>query len=302
MVDILIRAGSFVAIIILGFLLKKLGVFKESDFSVLANVTLKITLPAAIITNFANKELDVSMLILIAVAIACGFVYIGLGFLLNLRRSKSERAFEILNLPGYNIGCFALPFVQTFLGPAGVMAACLFDVGNGLICLGGAYSIAAMVKDGSKFSIKRMARTLGKSVPFLCFVTMPILCLLHVPIPTPITTLTATISSANAFCAMLMIGVGFKLTANKTQIGKIVRVLAIRFGMAAVLAVLAYQFLPFAPEVRKAVVLLVFSPFGSAIPPFTAELGEDVGLSSAINSISIICSIVLMVSILLVLP
>lgn len=302
MADILIRAACFVAIIVLGFLLKKLGIFKDSDFSVLANVTLKITLPAAIITNFANKELDVSMLILIALAIACGFVYIGLGFLMNLRRSKAQRAFEILNLPGYNIGCFALPFVQTFLGPAGVMAACLFDVGNGLICLGGAFSIASMVKDGGKFSIKRMARTLGKSVPFLCFVTMPILCLLHVPIPSPVTTLTGTISNANAFCAMLMIGVGFKLTADKSQIGKILRVLIIRFGAAAILAVLAYQFLPFVAEVRKAIVLLMFSPFGSAIPAFTEELGEDVGLSSAINSISIICSVVLMVSILVALP
>ena len=302
MLDILIRAACFVAIIVLGFVLKKLGVFKDSDFSVLANVTLKITLPAAIITNFANKELDVSMLLLIVLAIACGFVYVGLGFLLNLRSSKSQRAFEILNLPGYNIGCFALPFVQTFLGPAGVMASCLFDVGNGLICLGGSFSIASMVKDGTKFSLKRMVRTLSRSVPFLCFVIMPVLCLLHVPIPSPITTLTGTISNANAFCAMLMIGVGFKLSADKTQIGKIVKILLIRFGVAAVLAVLAYQFLPFSEEVRKAVVLLMFSPIGSAIPPFTAELKEDVGLSSAINSISIICSVVLMVSILLVLP
>lgn len=302
MLDILVRAACFVAIIVLGFVLKKLGVFKDSDFSVLANVTLKITLPAAVITNFANKELDVGMLLLIVLAIVCGFVYVGLGFLLNVRSSKSARAFEILNLPGYNIGCFALPFVQTFLGPAGVMAACLFDVGNGLICLGGSFSIASMVKDGTKFSLKRMVRTLSKSVPFLCFVIMPILCLLHVPIPSPITTLTGTISNANAFCAMLMIGVGFKLSADKTQIGKILRILLIRFGVAAVLAVLAYQFLPFSEEVRKAVVLLMFSPIGSAIPPFTAELKEDVGLSSAINSISIICSVVLMVSILLVLP
>ncbi len=300
--DILIRAGCFVAIIVLGFVLKKLGVFKDSDFSVLANVTMKITLPAAVITNFANKELDVSMLLLIAVAILCGFVYMGLGFLLNLRKTKAQRAFEVLNLPGYNIGCFALPFVQSFLGPAGVMATCLFDVGNGLICLGGAYSIASMVKDGGKFSFKRILRTLSKSVPFLCYLVMPVLCLLHVPIPSPITSFAGIISNANAFCAMLMIGVGFKLTASKSQIGKILRVLLIRFGVAAVLAVLCYSFLPFSAEVRKAVVLLVFSPFGSAIPAFTEELGEDVGLSSAINSLSIICSILIMVTILVTIP
>lgn len=302
MLDILVRAGCFVAIIVLGFVLKKLGVFKDSDFSVLANVTLKITLPAAIITNFANKELDVSMLFMIAIAISCGFVYIGLGFLFNLRKNKAQRAFDILNLPGYNIGCFSLPFVQAFLGPAGVMAACLFDVGNGLICLGGAYSIAAIVKDGEKFSVKRMACTLGKSVPFLCFVAMPILCLLHVPIPSPVTTLTGSIANANAFCAMLMLGVGFKFSANKSQTGKIARILLIRFGTAAILAVLCYQFLPFSAEVRKAVVLLVFSPVGSAVPAFTEKLREDVGLSSAINSISIICSVVIMVTLLAILP
>ena len=37
--------------------------------------------------------------------------------------------------------------------------------------------------------------------------------------------------------------------------------------------------------------ILAFSPIGSAVPPFTAELGGDVGLSSAINSLAIVISI-----------
>ena len=40
--------------------------------------------------------------------------------------------------------------------------------------------------------------------------------------------------------------------------------------------------------------LAAFSPIGSAVPVFTAELKGDVGLSSAINSICILCSIVIM--------
>lgn len=154
MLEVLTKAGCFIAIIILGYVLKKVGVFKDSDFSVLSNVTLKITLPAAIINNFANKELDPSMFTLTLLAVLCGAVYMALGFLLNLRNSKEQRAFEILNFPGYNIGCFALPFVQSFLGPIGVISCCLFDIGNGFICLGGAYSVASMVKDGGKFSFR----------------------------------------------------------------------------------------------------------------------------------------------------
>ena len=64
MLEVLTRASCFVAIILLGYLLKRIGIFKDRDFSVLSNITLKITLPAAIVTNFANKELDPSMFLL----------------------------------------------------------------------------------------------------------------------------------------------------------------------------------------------------------------------------------------------
>lgn len=302
MVEVLIKAGCFIAIIILGYVLKQIGIFKDSDFAVLSNITLKITLPAAIISNFANKELDPSLFILTLLAFSCGCIYILLGFILNLRKSKDQRAFEILNLPGYNIGCFALPFVQNFLGPLGVMSCCLFDIGNGFICLGGAFSIASVIKNGGKVTFGRIIRTLSKSVPFLCFLIMPVLCLLHVPIPKPITALADTISNANAFCAMLMLGVGFKISAEKSQLGRIARVLSVRFSVAVVLAACFYFFLPFAPEVRKTLVLLVFSPIGSAVPAFTGEMKSDVGLSSAINSISIICSIIMMVLLLIMIP
>ena len=300
--DIIIKAGCFIAIIILGFLFKKLGVFKDSDFTVLSNITLKITLPAAIISNFANKELDPSMFILTFLALFCGAVYVSLGFLLNLKNSKDQRAFEILNYPGYNIGCFALPFVQSFLGPIGVISCCLFDIGNGFVCLGGAFSIASVVKDGSKFSVTRILKTLSKSIPFICFLVMPILCLAHVPIPKVITSFTDTISNANAFTAMLMLGVGFKISAERSQLGKIFRVLAVRFSVAAVLAVGFYFLLPLSAEIRKTLVLLVFSPIGSAVPAFTGEMKSDFGLSSAINSISIVCSIVFIVLFLLIIP
>lgn len=302
MLEVLTRAGCFVAIIALGFILKKLGLFKDNDFQVLTNIVLKVTLPAAVITNFANKTLDPSLFTLSLIALTCGAIYIALGFLLNMKNSKDQRAFDILNLPGYNIGCFALPFVQSFLGPIGVIATCLFDIGNGFICLGTSFSIALMVKDGGKFSVKRVVKTLSKSIPFLLYLIMPILCLLHVPIPDAVTSFAGIIGNANAFMAMFMIGVGFKLTADKTQLGKILKLVSVRYLFAAIFAVVFYFFLPFSAEIRKALVLLVFSPIGAAVPPFTSEMKGDVGLSSAINSICILCSILFMVILLTVIP
>ena len=302
MLEVLTRAGCFVAIIILGYILKKIGLFKPSDFSVLSTIVLKITLPASIIANFANKSIDFSMFTIMLLGLLFGLLYILIAFLINLRKSKEQRAFEILNLPGYNIGCFAMPFAQNFLGATGVITTSLFDIGNAFVCLGGAFSIAKSVKDGGHLSFRGIMKTLCKSVPFLSYIIMLVLCITHVTIPEVVTTFAGIIANANAFMAMLMIGVGFHLTADRSQLGQIFKIVSIRYLTAFVLALLIYFVLPFTGDVRKALILLAFSPIGAAVPSFTEQLKEDVGLSSAINSICIVCSVIFMVIILGIIP
>ena len=61
--------------------------------------------------------------------------------------------------------------------------------------------------------------------------------------------------------------------------------------IALVLALGFYYLLPLEYEAKVALIILAFSPIGSAVPAFTEEMKGDAGLSSAINSISILCSI-----------
>ena len=74
--------------------------------------------------------------------------------------------------------------------------------------------------------------------------------------------------------------------------------LVVRYGVAALLAFVYYFVLPLDLEVRQALVILAFSPIGSAVPGFTNELKGDVGLSSALNSITMVISIVIIISLL----
>ena len=111
--------------------------------------------------------------ILIAIALlgglglGFGLTYMALGWLLNFRRGKAQAAFAMLNLPGYNIGTFALPFTQEFLGPVGVLTTSLFDVGNACICLGGSHAMACLVKDGKGFDLGRLLKALVTSTTFM---------------------------------------------------------------------------------------------------------------------------------------
>ena len=65
MQDILVKAGCFIAIIILGYTMKKIGVLHQDDFMVLSKIVIRITTPAAIAVSFAGKEIDLSLLLLI---------------------------------------------------------------------------------------------------------------------------------------------------------------------------------------------------------------------------------------------
>ena len=299
MLDVLTRAGCFIAIIIAGYILRKVNFFKEGDFAVLSKITLKITLPAAFISNFSGKQLDPSMLAYTFMALGAGILYMVLGYVINIGKSREEKAFGVLNLPGYNIGNFTIPFVQSFLGPVGVITTSLFDAGNAFICLGGAFGVASSIKGTGKFSIKRVVKALSKSVAFLTCITMMVLGMLGITLPSPVIQLADIVGGANAFIAMLMLGVGFKLSGDKSQIGTIVKILAVRYGVGLILAIIFYN-LPIELEARTALMVLAFSPIGSAVPAFTEEMGGDAGLSAALNSISIICSIIFMVTILVI--
>ena len=300
MLDIIMRAGSFIAIIVMGYLLKKIGFFKEEDFGILSKVAIKITLPCAIIVSFSGKQIDPALLALPLIAIVCGAIYVALGYLSCAKQSRDQQAFAMLNLTGYNIGSFTIPFAQSFLGPMAVVAISIFDTGNAVMCLGGAFSLACMVKDGSGFSAKRIVKALLRSVPFIVYMLMLAMNLLSIATPKFVLSIAEIGSSANALAAMLMIGVGFKLEAKREQLSTIAKLVVIRYSFALVAALVCYHLLPFALEVRQALVILAFAPIGSSVPGFTGEMEGDVGLSSALNSICMVISIAIIVALLLV--
>ena len=299
MLQILIKAGCYIAIIILGILLRRIGFFKESDFSVLSKIVIRVTLPAALIVNAATRDFSPELLFLSLLGLGGGILYMAAGWFVSRKASKEQQAFDILNHAGYNIGVFVIPFTQSFLGTAGVMTASIFDVGNAFVCLGGAYGAAAAIKDGNGFDMKRVLKALSVSVPFLVHIGTLLMNLLHIPFPAPLVECAGIIANANAFLAMLMIGVGFKLTLEKAKLTRIFRALAIRYGIAAILGLCYWFLLPFDRVIRLTLVILAVSPIGSAVPGCTGDLGGDVGLSCTINSMTILISIITIVVLLL---
>ncbi len=248
------------------------------------------------------NDIDVkaSLLILSVMGLGGGLLLMAAAYLTS-GKDREEKAFFMLNASGYNIGNFTMPFAQSFLGSAGVITTSLFDTGNAFICLGGAYSAAKMVKGGEgEFSLMPIVKTLVRSVPFDAYVLMTVLSLLHVSLPAPVITFSGILAGANAFLAMLMMGVGFKISGDTSQKGKIVKILTVRYSISIAMAAALYFLMPLPLEYRQVLAILPLSPIASAAPAFTADMKSDFGLASAVNSISIVISIVLITATLLI--
>lgn len=115
MVEILTHAGCFIGIILLGWALRRVGFFKESDFHVLSKIVIKITLTAAIVTNFSGREMQTSMLLLTLMGFGFGVLMMIVGSVMYLPQGRERQAFAMLNASGCNIGNFAMPFARASL-------------------------------------------------------------------------------------------------------------------------------------------------------------------------------------------
>jgi predicted permease len=293
--QVLVNAFAYVLIIAGGYGLKRFGVFQVNDFRVLAKIVLNLTLPAAVIVNFNKIALDTSLLALVAMGFVCTLVHIGAGYGLGRRHGVIAQAFNMQNFSGYNIGVFALPFILNFIGPVGVAAICLFDVGNSLLVMGGTYALASSVlHEGRRNGVWHFVKTILSSTTMVVYLIMTALSLLHVKVPAEPMVLVSKVAMANGFLAMLMIGIGFELHLARNQVARVVQALAVRVGFAVIVALGAYYVLPFALEVRQALVVLAFAPIPASATAFTAKLDGDIALSSTLNSLAILVSILIM--------
>ncbi|MGL5437316.1 MAG: AEC family transporter [Lachnospiraceae bacterium] len=290
---VLAKALAFIMIIVTGYVLKRKGFFHASDFYLISKIVIRITLPAAIVSNFSQITMDSALLWVIPLGIGANVIMVACGYLINLRKAKSEKVFDMVNVSGYNIGNFTLPFVQSFLGPVGFAATSLFDAGNAVMCTGVTYTLASIVKgDGESISFGGIMKRLFSSIPFDAYIVMTILAVLRIPLPQVILNYAETMGKANAFLALLMLGIGFEVYMERDKLRRIIKIMVIRYGMALLFALAAYYLLPFPLEVRQTLAIVAFGPISSVSPAFTANLEGDVELSSAINSISIVMSII----------
>lgn len=292
---VFLKAGSFVLIILAGYLLKKAGLFKPVENRTIMKLILNVTLPAAVVTSFADYERDMALLSVFFLGFALNVLMAAIGYLAAGKQDGAGKAFNMINYSGYNIGTFAMPYLQSFLGSMGTIVACLFDSGNAVMCTGVTFAAASSLageKNGRGMAC--FMKKLFRSVPFDTYLLMIILYMADFRFPAPVYEVTGAFAGGNAFLAMFMIGGALEFSRDSKKLRSIMKVLAIRYGTAVCLAAAFYYLLPFPLEIKRILMIIVFAPVSSMGVINTERLNGDVERAGIINSMSVLISLAVM--------
>lgn len=286
------KIAAFLCAILLGYLLKRKGFFGPTDYKILVKIVLNITMPCAVLVSFASYKPEFSLLAIVGLSFGMNCLMLLVALLCSRKYPQRTRAVWLNCVPSYNIGCFAMPFVQSFLPPAGLIGTCLYDLGNAMMCNGTTYAISKNILSGSKgLNIKSTVNTLLHSVPFISYFTMLVITLLNIPIPAVLVNFATPIGNANAFLAMFMVGMMLDLRIEKAIAKEVVGMLILRFLGATLASAAFYYLLPMSLEIRQALAITAFAPVSMTSTAFTPQAGGDPAVAACVNSFSILISI-----------
>ena len=296
MLDIIIRASYFILMIAVSYLLKRAGILSKEDGVAIARVVLNLTLPCAVLVSFRSFVFDWSYMLIPLISFMSNILMLSVGFMISRGKSREERIFYMLELSAYNIGNFTLAFVTGLLSTAGVVASCLFDMGNSPMSVA-INAVITQIAIGDMMTHRCALRSLLSVFTrpaFDAYIIMLIFSALPVSLPDRVFEFAGLISPANGPLAMIMIGLMLEFRLDKSKLKEVVVVNVLRLLLAVAIAFLFFKFAPFPYEVRKAVAITAFAPISSASPAFVAEMKGDVALVGFASTVSIALALILM--------
>ena len=283
---LLIKTGGLLLIVALGYLLKRRGVFQQGDARLLSRIIVNLTLPGALLSSFSAFRLVPSLLAVLAAAAAANVLLLAVSALVTRRRPGPVRALYLLNAPSYNIGTFVLPFVQSFLPPDMLLAVSMFDAGNSPFNCGGAYALTAALTGGERLTVRSVLGRMLRSVPFDTFLVILLLGLLGLRLPQPVYTVAGMFGQANAFLAMLMIGLLLEPRIPQESRSDVLRVVLLRYGFGLAASAVCWM-LPLPAGIRQVLALSLLAPVPSVSLAYCERCGCDSGAVGAIHSLCI---------------
>jgi len=285
--------GQLFALLVVGLLLRKVGLFNESAKTLLTDLVLYVTLPCSIVLSFQidiNAELFVSLSIIFLISTAIQmFCYLLTRFTFR-KVEMAKRSVLHYGILVSNAGFLGLPIAGELFGAAGLMYASIYLIPQRVVMWTAGLSIFSPAAANKKQAAKKV-------ILHPCMVAVYvglILMVTRLPIPAFARMTLSSLGNCTTALSMLLIGSLFA-EMKKEHLHLDVNLLQfslLRLVLIPLASLLAGRILGIDRLLIGVGVILAAMPGGSSTVILASKYGRDTTYASKLVIISTLLSLV----------
>lgn len=282
------------AIIVLGFVLKKIKLIDSKDGQSLARIIFNITLPSLILYTFSTIKLDYSLILVTVIVFIYGTAMTAVALFIFRKQPKKMRGMLSMLLPAFNVGLFAYPLVQSVWGPEGVKYFAMFELGNAIPLYALSYLIGSYFStNDAKLDFNSVLKKIRKSIPLLACIVSITLNIAGLHLPKAVLDLAQILESANKPLSLLLLGIYLSFNIDEEHFKSMINILIIRYGVGLTIGISLFFLLPLGELFRYTMLIGFILPIPSAILAYTVQYQYDELYVGSITNINTVISFLL---------
>ncbi len=282
-------------IILTGYICKRFGIINEQDGEGISKIVFNLTLPALVINTLNTMKVDFSLILLPVIHILFGTIMAGLALYVFRKEPRNTRGMLSMLIPGFNVGLFAYPLVESLWGEKGVQYFAVFDLGGAITIFGVCYMLAGYFSLGeNEIGYRTVMRKMSRSVPLITYLLALSVNLSGLHFPGMLIDVSKILSKANMPLSLLLLGIYLNFSFERFHLNNMLRVLLIRYAADISAGVLLYYLLPFGSLFKYTLLIWLTLPIGASVIPYSVEFGYDTRFVGTVTNITIMASFFLM--------
>jgi malate permease and related proteins len=287
-----------IAIIMLGYLLKRVHILEEKDGQIISKIIFKVTFPALIFVTFDTVKVEASLIFIPIIIFLYGILATFIALWVFKNEEREIKGSFLMISSGFNVGLFAFPLVFAIWGMNGLTHFSMFDVGNSLITLGIAYILGSYFsEEGLSLKPVGILKKLVQSIPLMAYIIASTLNLVQIKLPGFVIEVGEIVSAANMPLSLLLLGVFLNFKFDKQFIKPMLKYLTFRYALGLIIGVILFFMLPFDEMYRYTLVIGLLLPIASSAITYAVEFKyglDSIRLIATTSNITVLISIIIL--------
>jgi malate permease and related proteins len=282
------------AIVAIGFGLKKMDFITEKEGKIISKFLMHTTFPALMLVSMIRIKLEPQLFLIPLMAFIYEAILLLIGWFVFKKLPNPMRGLLVMASSGFNMGLFAFPIIEGIWGSDALVYAIMFDIGNTFIVFGCIYPIGNYFSERGQqgVDIKIILKKILRFMPLQCLVLGLIINVLSIPVAPILMDCFDILAKGNKPIVLLLMGIYLSINLDKKQLLDISKVLIIRYSVSLIAVVLLYAFMPHS-VMQSVLIFCAILPVGLTLLPFSDELNYDSRVAGLLVNVSFIISFAL---------